>query len=161
MGGSDQWGNITAGIDLIRKSTGKPAHGLTWPLLLKSDGTKFGKTASGAVWLDPDKTSPYQFRQFWIQADDDAIVEYLLRFSTRPLDDVRATIAEHRDAPHLRTDSGTLARELTELVHGAEAAERGRRGRRCAVRRRSRPSHRRPRWPPWPTKCPSSTRGVA
>jgi tyrosyl-tRNA synthetase len=123
MGGSDQWGNITAGIDLIRKTSGKAAHGLTWPLLLKSDGTKFGKTASGAVWLDPDKTSPYQFRQFWIQADDDAIVEYLLRFSTRPLDEVRSVIAEHQAAPHLRLGQRSLARELTELVHGAGAAE--------------------------------------
>ena len=68
MGGSDQWGNITAGIDLIRKTTGGAAHGLTWPLLLQSDGSKFGKTEGGAVWLDPDRTSPYQFRQFWIQA---------------------------------------------------------------------------------------------
>lgn len=123
MGGSDQWGNITAGIDLIRKTSGKAAHGLTWPLLLKSDGTKFGKTASGAVWLDPDKTSPYQFRQFWIQADDDAVVDYLLRFSTRPLDEVHAVIAEHQAAPHLRVGQRSLAHELTELVHGREAAE--------------------------------------
>jgi tyrosyl-tRNA synthetase len=122
MGGSDQWGNITAGIDLIRKTAGAAAHGLTWPLLLKRDGTKFGKTASGAVWLDPDKTSPYQFRQFWLQADDEAVVDYLLRFSTRPLDDVRATIAEHEEAPHKRVGQRSLARELTELVHGADAA---------------------------------------
>ena len=122
MGGSDQWGNITAGIDLIRKTTGEAAHGLTWPLLLKSDGTKFGKTAGGAVWLDPDKTSPYQFRQFWLQADDDAIVDYLLRFSTRPLDDVRAIVAEHQVAPHLRLGQRELAHELTALVHGEDAA---------------------------------------
>ena len=122
MGGSDQWGNITAGIDLIRKTTGGAAHGLTWPLLLKSDGTKFGKTASGSVWLDPDKTSPYQFRQFWLQADDDAIVDDLLRFSTRPLADLRATIAEHEEAPHLRVGQRALARELTALVHGDAAA---------------------------------------
>src|SRR5690606_19010357 len=109
MGGSDQWGNITAGIDLIRKTAGAAAHGLTWPLLLKSDGTKFGKTAGGSVWLDPDKTSPYQFRQFWLQADDDAIADHLLRFSTRPLDEVRATIAEHAEAPHLRTGQRALA----------------------------------------------------
>jgi tyrosyl-tRNA synthetase len=122
MGGSDQWGNITAGIDLIRKTTGDAAHGLTWPLLLKSDGTKFGKTAGGAVWLDPDKTSPYQFRQFWLQADDDAIVDYLLRFSTLPLDEVRAVIAEHQEAPHLRVGQRALAHELTALVHGEAAA---------------------------------------
>jgi tyrosyl-tRNA synthetase len=122
MGGSDQWGNITAGIDLIRKTTGAAAHGMTWPLLLRSDGTKFGKTASGAVWLDPDKTSPYQFRQFWLQADDDAIVDYLLRFSTRPLDEVRAIIAEHEAAPHTRVGHRALAHELTALVHGEAAA---------------------------------------
>jgi tyrosyl-tRNA synthetase len=122
MGGSDQWGNITAGIDLIRKTAAGTAHGLTWPLLLKSDGTKFGKTADGAVWLDPDKTSPYQFRQFWLQADDAAIADYLLRFSTRPLDEVRATIDEHREAPHLRVAQRSLAHELTALVHGPEAA---------------------------------------
>jgi tyrosyl-tRNA synthetase len=122
MGGSDQWGNITAGIDLIRKTAGGAAHGLTWPLLLKSDGTKFGKTAGGSVWLDPDKTSPYQFRQFWLQADDSAIVDYLLRFSTRPLEEVQGLIAEHGEAPHLRVGQRALAHELTALVHGTDAA---------------------------------------
>lgn len=122
MGGSDQWGNITAGIDLIRRTAGRPAHGLTWPLLLKSDGTKFGKTAEGSVWLDPDRTSPYQFRQFWMQADDQAIGDYLLRFSTRSLPDVRALIAEHETAPHKRVGQRALAHELTTVVHGAEAA---------------------------------------
>jgi tyrosyl-tRNA synthetase len=122
MGGSDQWGNITAGIDLIRKTAAGVAHGLTWPLLLKSDGTKFGKTADGAIWLDPDKTSPYQFRQFWLQADDDAIADHLLRFSTRPLDDVTTTIAEHQEAPHRRIAQRSLAHELTALVHGEAAA---------------------------------------
>lgn len=123
MGGSDQWGNITAGIDLIRKTVSGSAHGVTWPLLLKSDGTKFGKTAGGSVWLDPDKTSPYQFRQFWLQSSDDAIVNYLLRFSTKPLDEVRVIIAEHEAAPHLRVGQRALARELTEMVHGVEAAQ--------------------------------------
>lgn len=122
MGGSDQWGNITAGIDLIRKSAGGTAHGLTWPLLLKSDGTKFGKTAGGAVWLDPSKTSPYQFRQFWLQAGDDAIVDYLLRFSTRPIDDVQGTISDHLEVPHERRGQRALAHELTSLVHGEAAA---------------------------------------
>ncbi len=122
MGGSDQWGNITAGIDLIRKTTGGVAHGLTWPLLLNTDGTKFGKSTGGAVWLDPERTSPYQFRQFWIQADDEAIVDHLLRFSTRPLDDVRQVIAEHTEAPHKRLGQRSLARELTALVHGESAA---------------------------------------
>ena len=122
MGGSDQWGNITAGIDLIRKTTGQAAHGVTWPLLLRSDGTKFGKTEGGAVWLDPERTSPYQFRQFWIQAADDAIGDYLLRFSTRPLVEVQATIAEHEQAPERRVAQRALAHELTELVHGPDAA---------------------------------------
>jgi tyrosyl-tRNA synthetase len=123
MGGSDQWGNITAGIDLIRKTAGGAAHGLTWPLLLKSDGSKFGKTEGGAVWLDPDRTSPYQFRQFWIQADDAVVADHLLRFSTRPLAEVEAVIAEHGEAPERRTAQRALAREMTELVHGAEAAQ--------------------------------------
>ena len=122
MGGSDQWGNITAGIDLIRRAAGGTAHGLTWPLLLKSDGTKFGKTAGGSVWLDPEQTSPYQFRQFWIQSDDSVVADYLLRFSTRPLEDVRATIAEHLEAPEQRIAQRALARELTALVHGDDAA---------------------------------------
>jgi tyrosyl-tRNA synthetase len=122
MGGSDQWGNITAGIDLIRKIAGGAAHGLTWPLLLRSDGSKFGKTEGGAVWLDPERTSPYQFRQFWIQADDDAIVDHLLRFSTRPLEQVQAVIAEHQLAPERRIAQRALAHEMTELVHGPEAA---------------------------------------
>lgn len=122
MGGSDQWGNITAGIDLIRRTAGAPAHGLTWPLLLKSDGTKFGKTAGGSVWLDPAKTSPYQFRQFWMQSDDAAVGEYLLRFSTRPVDEVQATLADHAQASDRRVAQRALARELTELVHGPDAA---------------------------------------
>ena len=122
MGGSDQWGNITAGIDLSRRTAGQPAHGVTWPLLLKSDGTKFGKSAGGSVWLDADKTSPYQFRQFWMQADDQAITDDLLRFSTRPLSEVRAVIAEHEEAPHKRVGQRSLARELTSLVHGTDAA---------------------------------------
>ena len=83
MGGSDQWGNITAGIELVRRRHNHTVHGLTWPLLTKSDGTKFGKSASGAVWLDPARTSPYQFRQFWVQAGDDMVERYLLQFTFR------------------------------------------------------------------------------
>ncbi|MFZ9017793.1 MAG: tyrosine--tRNA ligase [Ilumatobacteraceae bacterium] len=122
MGGSDQWGNITAGIDLTRKTSGATVHGLTWPLLLKSDGTKFGKTAGGSVWLDPDRTSPYQFRQFWIQTPDDVVVDHLHRFSTAPLDDIRELAERHGAAPHLRLAQRSLARELTALVHGVDAA---------------------------------------
>jgi tyrosyl-tRNA synthetase len=123
MGGSDQWGNITAGIDLIRRTTGQAAHGLTWPLLLRSDGQKFGKTAGGAVWLDPQRTSPYQFRQFWVQTDDADVASRLRWFSTRALEEVEAVLAEHAAAPERRTAQRALARELTELVHGTAAAD--------------------------------------
>ncbi|NBP18416.1 MAG: tyrosine--tRNA ligase, partial [Actinobacteria bacterium] len=99
MGGSDQWGNITAGIDLIRKRLGRSAFGLTWPLLTKSDGSKFGKTADGAVWLDPKKTSPYQFRQFWVQVSDDDIEQLLPRFSLQTLDEVTVLLDAQRANP--------------------------------------------------------------
>jgi tyrosyl-tRNA synthetase len=122
MGGSDQWGNITAGIDLIRRRLGVVAHGLTWPLLLKSDGTKFGKTAAGAVWLDAERTSPFQFRQFWMQTDDDTITTVLPRCSLAPLEQVRAVLLDHEAAPERRVAQRHLADELTALVHGASAA---------------------------------------
>jgi tyrosyl-tRNA synthetase len=123
MGGSDQWGNITAGIDLIRKTLGRGAFGATWPLVTRSDGQKFGKTAGGAVWLDPQRTSPYQFRQFWMQLADADVVRYLPQFSLASLDDVRALIAEHEQAPEKRAAQRSLAAEMTSLVHGAEAAQ--------------------------------------
>jgi tyrosyl-tRNA synthetase len=122
MGGSDQWGNITAGIDLIRRTTGRAAHGLTWPLLLRADGQKFGKSTGGAVWLDPARTSPYQFRQYWMQTDDADVESRLLWFSTRPVEDLRAVLADHAAAPERRVAQRALARELTELVHGSAAA---------------------------------------
>lgn len=122
MGGSDQWGNITAGIDLIRRTSGGSAHGLTWPLLTKSDGTKFGKTASGAVWLDPERTTPYQFRQFWLQTDDADVADRLHRFSLRPLEDIASMLAAHAEAPHERRAQRALAHELTAMVHGEAAA---------------------------------------
>lgn len=122
MGGSDQWGNITAGIDLIRRTHGAAAHGVTWPLLTKADGTKFGKTADGAVWLDAERTSPYQFRQFWIQVDDADVRDRLLRFSMRPIAELEALITDHEAAPHERAAQRSLANELTALVHGDDAA---------------------------------------
>jgi tyrosyl-tRNA synthetase len=122
MGGSDQWGNITAGIDLIRKRLGRAAYGLTWPLLTKSDGTKFGKTADGAVWLDAKKTSPYQFRQFWVQIADDDIERYLPQFSLKSLDDISTILDQQRAEPAARPAQRALANELTTLVHGSEAA---------------------------------------
>ena len=123
MGGSDQWGNITAGIDLIRKRLGRTAYGLTWPLLTKSDGTKFGKTADGAVWLDPKRTSPYQFRQFWVQTADDDIERYLPQFSLKTMDEIAAILADQRANPSERVAQRALAAELTTLVHGAQAAQ--------------------------------------
>lgn len=122
MGGSDQWGNITAGIDLIRRTLGRGAFGATWPLVTRSDGQKFGKTAGGAVWLDAQRTSPYQFRQFWMQMADADVVRYLPQFSLASLDEVGALIAEHQEAPEKRAAQRSLATEMTSLVHGAAAA---------------------------------------
>jgi tyrosyl-tRNA synthetase len=122
MGGSDQWGNITAGIDLIRRTLGRSAFGATWPLVTRSDGQKFGKTAGGAVWLDPQRTSPYQFRQFWMQMADVDVVRYLPQFSLASLEEVNALIAEHEQAPEKRIAQRSLAGEMTTLVHGVDAA---------------------------------------
>ena len=123
MGGSDQWGNITAGIDLIRRVLGRAAHGLTWPLLTLPGGAKMGKSAGGAVWLDPEKTTPYRFRQFWVQATDDEVGGYLRRLSLRPLGEVEELVAEHEKAPERRLAQRALADELTALVHGRDAAD--------------------------------------
>ncbi len=121
MGGSDQWGNITAGIDLIRRRLHKPAFGLTWPLLTRSDGAKMGKSVHGALWLDPDKTSPYQFRQYWIQLPDDDVERFLLQLTLRDVDEVRAIVDEHRGDPGRRLAQRTLASDVTTLVHGIDA----------------------------------------
>ena len=120
VGGSDQWGNITAGIDLARRLRGVQLYGMTCPLLTKSDGTKMGKTESGALWLDADKTSPYHFYQYWINLDD-VDVDKCLRFFT-DLDEtcIESVVAEHEAAPEKRAGQRTLATELTRLVHGEE-----------------------------------------
>ena len=123
MGGSDQWGNITAGIDLIRKRLSKSAFGLTWPLVTRADGTKFGKTADGAIWLDSSRTSPYQFRQYFIQIADADIEKMLMQFSLRSVEVVKEIIAEQLLRPETRIAQRSLARELTALVHGEVAAE--------------------------------------
>lgn len=123
MGGSDQWGNIVTGIDLIRKTLQRGAHGATWPLVTRSDGQKFGKTASGAVWLDPARTSPYQFRQFWIQLADDDAVKYLPQFSLVSFEEATSVISAHNAAPEKRIAQRHLATELTTLVHGEHAAQ--------------------------------------
>jgi len=122
-GGSDQWGNITAGIDLIRRTRGTRAYGLTWPLITKADGTKFGKTASGAVWLDPARTSPYQFFQFWVRTDDRDVIAYLKLLTDLGSEEVADMETEVRQRPELRRAQQVLAWELTTAVHGVQAAE--------------------------------------
>lgn len=117
-GGSDQWGNITAGVDLIRRVEGASVHALTTPLITKADGTKFGKTESGTVWLDAGLTSAYAFYQFWMNADDRDVPTLLRTFSLAPVPDIEELIAVTADRPQERTAQRALARELTALVHG-------------------------------------------
>jgi tyrosyl-tRNA synthetase len=119
-GGSDQWGNLTAGIDLVRRVEGASVHALSTPLVTKSDGTKFGKSESGTIWLDPSLTSPYAFFQFWLNADDADARTWLPLFSERPAEEVEALIAESIERPAARTAQRALAEELTLLVHGPE-----------------------------------------
>jgi tyrosyl-tRNA synthetase len=119
-GGSDQWGNLTAGIDLVRRVEGASVHALSTPLVTKSDGTKMGKTEGGSVWLDPSLTSPYAFFQFWLNADDADARAWLPLFSERPADEVEALIQESIERPAARTAQRALAEELTVLVHGEE-----------------------------------------
>lgn len=123
IGGSDQWGNITAGIDLIHKKEGQDAKvfGLTIPLMLKADGTKFGKTAGGAVWLDPKKTSPYEFYQFWLNQDDRDVVKYLKYFTFLSHDEINALAEKVKTQPEKREAQRALAREVTTFVHGEDA----------------------------------------
>jgi tyrosyl-tRNA synthetase len=120
MGGTDQWGNITAGIDLIRKLRAKKAHGLVWPLLTTAAGTKFGKTEAGTIWLDANRTPPFAFYQFWLNTDDRDVVAYLKYFTFLDRDAIAALDEAMRVAPQERDAQRTLARELTTLVHGAE-----------------------------------------
>ncbi len=120
VAGSDQWGNITAGIELIRRSIGGTAHGLTSPLLLRTDGTKFGKSESGAVWLDPGLTSPYQFFQFFMQVSDDEVGTLLRRFTLVPVPEIDEVVADHLRQPQRRRGQRRVAAEVTALVHGPE-----------------------------------------
>ncbi len=124
MGGSDQWGNITAGCDLIRKLRGGKAHGLVMPLVTTSSGVKFGKTEAGAVWLDPARTSPFRFYQFWLNSDDRDVPVYLRFFTFLGRDEVEALEAELKRAPEKREAQRALAREITGLVHSPEAVAR-------------------------------------
>ena len=122
MGGSDQWGNITAGLELIRRVEGKTAHALTMPLVTTSSGSKFGKTEAGAVWLDPARTSPYKFYQYWINADDRDAGKYLRLFTLLPRKEIEALDRQIEKTPEKREAQQALARDVTARVHGGEAA---------------------------------------
>lgn len=123
VGGSDQWGNITAGIDLARRLLGVQLYGMTCPLLTKSDGTKMGKTESGALWLDPQKTSPYQFYQYWINIEDNLVEKCLKFFTDLSQEEIAAIVSEHLASPENRFGQRRLAQELTRLVHGPSALQ--------------------------------------
>lgn len=124
MGGSDQWGNMTTGTELIRRKLSGEAYALTWPLMTKADGGKFGKTEKGNIWLSPDYTSPYAFYQFWLNVTDDDAKKYIKIFTFLSPQEIEQIIAEHNEAPHLRNLQKILAREITLLVHGEEEYEK-------------------------------------
>jgi tyrosyl-tRNA synthetase len=124
IGGSDQWGNITAGLDLIRRVESGSAHALTVPLLTKADGTKFGKTAGGSVWLDPEMTSPYAFFQYWLNSDDKDVINFLKVFSFKSRSEIETLEKLHNENPGARDAHRELARELTSLVHSPVIAQR-------------------------------------
>lgn len=123
MGGSDQWGNITTGTELIRRKSGGEAFALTTPLIKKADGTKFGKTEKGNLWLDPKRTSPYEFFQFWLNASDEDVKNYVRIFTLLGKDTVEQLEKEHDAAPHLRVLQKTLAKDITTRVHGKDELE--------------------------------------
>ncbi|WP_276956102.1 tyrosine--tRNA ligase [Jonquetella anthropi] len=123
MGGNDQQGNLVSGIELIRKWDGETAYAATNPLLLNSSGTKFGKTEGGAVWLSPEKTSPYKFYQFWMNSEDDAVEKLLKLFTFLPLEEIDQIVAEHQANPGRRAAQRRLALEITSIIHGEEAAK--------------------------------------
>ena len=124
LGGSDQWGNIVAGLDLIRRVEGGSGHAFTVPLLTKADGTKFGKTAGGSVWLDPEMTSPYAFFQYWLNSDDKDVINFLKVFSFKSRKEIEEIEKEHNENPGARNAHRALARELTALIHGDETSAR-------------------------------------
>jgi len=127
LGGSDQWGNITAGIELIRKIRGKRAHGMVWPLMKTASGVKFGKTEAGAVWLDSERTSPFHFYQFWLNTDDVDVVRYLKFFTFLSRDTIESLARVTSEAPERREAQRALAREVTALVHGPDQVARAER----------------------------------
>lgn len=124
VGGSDQWGNITAGIDLIRRTEGAHVHGLTVPLVTRADGQKFGKSVDGAVWLSPDRTTPYAFFQYFMNVDDRDVERFLLQMTLVPLAEIASAMAEHTADPGQRRAQQLLARSVTALVHGEAEADR-------------------------------------
>jgi tyrosyl-tRNA synthetase len=117
-GGSDQWGNITAGVELIRRAAGGKAHAMATPLLTKADGTKFGKTEGGSIWLDAQITSPYAFHQFFLASEDSMVGTYLRVFSPRSREEIEDLERQTSEAPHLRAAQRALADDVTDLVHG-------------------------------------------
>ncbi|MFD2201084.1 tyrosine--tRNA ligase [Shivajiella indica] len=123
LGGSDQWGNIVTGTELIRKMEGGSAYALTVPLITKADGSKFGKTESGSVWLDPEKTSPYAFYQFWLNVSDEDAAKYIRIFTVLDRQTIENLEKEHGDAPHLRILQKAIAKEVTIMVHGEQEYE--------------------------------------
>ena len=123
FGGSDQWGNLTAGVELIRRAEGGKAHAFATPLLTKSDGTKYGKTDGGALWLDPELLSPYAFHQFWLNVEDDKVPEMLRVFTFLSREEIEALEEQTREKPFLRAGQKALADEVTTLVHGAQETE--------------------------------------
>lgn len=122
-GGSDQWGNLLAGTELIRKAEGATAHAIATPLVTKADGTKFGKTEGGSIWLDAEMTSPYAFYQFWVNSDDSEVVQYLKYFTFRTREEIEALAKAVAEEPHKREAQRTLAYDVTAIVHGADAAD--------------------------------------
>jgi tyrosyl-tRNA synthetase len=126
IGGSDQWGNLVSGVDLIRRARGHGVHALAWPLLLAPDGSKLGKTTGARVWLDAEKTTPYQFHQHFVNLSDEEVAQQLPMFSLRPLGEVDDVLAEHMSAREKRLAQRTLADEVTALVHGVAAADAAR-----------------------------------
>jgi tyrosyl-tRNA synthetase len=121
LGGSDQWGNIVTGTELIRRKGGGEAYAVTTPLIKKADGTKFGKTESGNIWLDTNKTSPYQFYQYWLNASDEDAENYIKIFTLLSKEEIESLIANHREEPHMRGLQKALAEDITVRVHGEDA----------------------------------------
>lgn len=122
IGGSDQWGNIALGVDLVRRRTGDHVHAFTWPLMLRADGRKFGKSEGGTIWLDAGRTSPYELFQYWMQVADADVRRFLLQLTMLEVDEVNAVVDAHEQAPEKRAGQRRLARENVVVVHGIDAA---------------------------------------